>query len=97
MIKSSVENLTLTRSSVCDGVIDCRDAIDEQCTQQNPLITCSQDEYHCKMTNRCIPKIWQCNGINDCLDPFSSDELGRSGAKKKTIFIEDLFRFFFDK
>jgi len=71
------KNLTLNRSSVCDGIIDCRDAIDEQCTQRNPLITCSRDEYHCKITNRCIPKIWQCNGINDCLDPFSSDELGK--------------------
>ncbi len=71
------KNLTLNRSSVCDGVIDCRDAIDEQCTQRNPLITCSQDEYHCKITNRCIPKIWRCNGINDCLDSFASDELGK--------------------
>lgn len=42
----------MNRSSVCDGVIDCRDATDEQCTQKNPLITCSQQEYHCKMTNR---------------------------------------------
>jgi hypothetical protein len=74
--------LTLNRSSVCDGVIDCRDAIDEQCTQRNPLITCLRNEYHCKITNRCIPKTWLCNGINDCLDPFSSDELGKQTKKK---------------
>ncbi|CAF1201178.1 unnamed protein product [Rotaria sordida] len=67
--------ICIRRSSVCDGVIDCRNAIDEQCTQQNPLLTCSRDEYHCKITNRCIPKTWLCNGINDCLDPYSSDEL----------------------
>ncbi|CAF4640268.1 unnamed protein product [Rotaria sp. Silwood1] len=67
--------ICIKRSSVCDGVIDCRNAIDEQCTQRNPLISCSRDEYHCKITNRCIPKIWLCNGINDCLDPYASDEL----------------------
>jgi len=68
--------LTLNRSSVCDGIIDCRNGIDEQCEQVNPLIVCSNDEYHCRITNRCIPKRWQCNGINDCLDRFASDELG---------------------
>ncbi len=83
--------MTLNRSSVCDGVIDCRDAIDEQCTQRNPLITCLRNEYHCKITNRCIPKTWLCNGINDCLDPFSSDELGKQ-KNKKICFIERLFR-----
>ncbi|CAF0998634.1 unnamed protein product [Adineta steineri] len=67
--------ICIKRSSVCDGIIDCRNAIDEQCTQKNPLIVCSRDEYHCKITNRCIPRTWLCNGINDCLDPFSSDEL----------------------
>jgi hypothetical protein len=65
------------RSSVCDGVIDCRNGIDEQCTQRNPLITCTRNEYHCQITNRCIPKIWLCNRINDCLDPYASDELGK--------------------
>jgi hypothetical protein len=76
LIKSSIrKNATLFRSSICDGIIDCRNGIDEQCAQQNPLITCSIDEYHCQITNRCIPKTWRCNGINDCLDPFSSDEL----------------------
>ena len=64
------------RSSVCDGVIDCRDASDERCTVRNPLLNCSQDEYHCEITHRCIPKTWRCNGINDCRDPFGSDELG---------------------
>ncbi|CAF1341226.1 unnamed protein product [Rotaria sordida] len=67
--------ICIKRSFVCDGVIDCRNAIDEQCTQRNPLISCSRDEYHCKITNRCIPKTWLCNGINDCLDPYASDEL----------------------
>ncbi|CAF4134481.1 unnamed protein product, partial [Rotaria magnacalcarata] len=67
--------ICIKRSAVCDGVIDCRNAIDEQCTQQNPLIICLRNEYHCKKTNRCIPKAWLCNGINDCLDPYSSDEL----------------------
>lgn len=64
------------RSSVCDGVIDCRYGIDEQCSQRNPLISCSTSEYHCQQSNRCIPKTWLCNGINDCLDAFASDELG---------------------
>ncbi|CAF3395990.1 unnamed protein product [Rotaria socialis] len=67
--------ICIKRSAVCDGVIDCRNAIDEQCTQRNPLIICLRNEYHCKKTNRCIPKTWLCNGINDCLDPYSSDEL----------------------
>ncbi|CAF3052787.1 unnamed protein product [Rotaria socialis] len=67
--------ICIKRSSVCDGIIDCRNAIDEQCAQQNPLISCSRDEYHCNITNRCIPKTWLCNGINDCLDPYASDEL----------------------
>ncbi|CAF0938219.1 unnamed protein product [Adineta steineri] len=67
--------ICIKRSSVCDGVIDCRNGIDEQCTQRNPLITCSRDEYNCKITNRCIPKTLLCNGINDCLDPYASDEL----------------------
>ncbi|UJR15454.1 hypothetical protein I4U23_002397 [Adineta vaga] len=67
--------ICIQRSSVCDGIIDCRNAIDEQCTEKNPLIVCTEDEYHCKLTNRCIPKRWRCNGINDCLDSFASDEL----------------------
>jgi hypothetical protein len=77
--------VTLFRSSVCDGIIDCRDGIDEQCAQQNPLITCSIDEYHCRITNRCIPKAWRCNGINDCQDPFSSDELSMWENKSDEI------------
>ncbi|UJR31341.1 hypothetical protein I4U23_018836 [Adineta vaga] len=74
--------ICIQRSSVCDGVIDCRNGIDEQCTQRNPLITCSRDEYHCKITNRCIPKTWLCNGINDCRDPYASDELDCSMVVK---------------
>ncbi|CAF1500938.1 unnamed protein product, partial [Adineta ricciae] len=68
-------DLPPNRSSVCDGISDCRNAIDEQCVEKNPLIVCTDDEYHCKITNRCIPKRWRCNGINDCLDSFASDEL----------------------
>ncbi|CAF3870010.1 unnamed protein product [Rotaria magnacalcarata] len=76
-------NICIKRSSVCDGIIDCRNAIDEQCTQQNQLITCSRDEYQCNITNRCIPKTWLCNGINDCLDPYASDELDCSTVEVK--------------
>ncbi|CAF0737282.1 unnamed protein product [Didymodactylos carnosus] len=73
--------ICILRSSVCDGVVDCKNAIDEQCTNifdtllGNPMIQCSkEDEYHCTTTNRCIPKAWLCNGINDCKDQYASDE-----------------------
>lgn len=69
--------LKKNRSSICDGIIDCRNGLDEQCEQINPLIVCSVNEYHCPLTHRCIPNAWKCNGINDCLDLFASDELGR--------------------
>lgn len=80
-----------SRSSVCDGIIDCRNGIDEQCSQRNPLITCSQDEYRCEITNRCIPKSWRCNGINDCLDQYGSDELSKINKFKKSICINSKF------
>lgn len=77
--------LTLFRSSVCDGVMDCRNGIDEECARQNPLITCSTNEYHCRITHRCIPNSWKCNGRNDCLDPFASDELGKNREREREI------------
>ncbi|CAF1101829.1 unnamed protein product, partial [Didymodactylos carnosus] len=68
--------ICIQRSSVCDGVVDCKNSIDEQCTNRNPMIQClKDDEYHCTITNRCIPKTWLCNGINDCKDQYASDEL----------------------
>lgn len=68
---------SMNRSSVCDGIIDCHHAIDEQCRERNPMFTCSIDEYACPLTHRCIPHQWKCNGRNDCQDIYASDELSK--------------------
>ena len=34
--------------------------------------TCSSHRFKCQITNECIPRIWICDGDNDCSD--ASDE-----------------------
>ena len=54
---------------------------------RRPLLSflqCTENHFKCQNTGYCIPKIWKCDGYNDCLD--NSDELQCNfGATKKAF------------
>ncbi|KAM9436744.1 suppressor of tumorigenicity 14 protein homolog isoform 1-T1 [Clarias gariepinus] len=64
--------ICLPKSSVCDGVLDCKDRSDElNCTRA--FKGCSPTSYKCA-NGKCIAKVNpECDGIKDCKD--GSDEL----------------------
>ncbi|XP_027025998.2 suppressor of tumorigenicity 14 protein homolog isoform X1 [Tachysurus fulvidraco] len=64
--------ICLPKSSVCDGVIDCKDRSDElNCTRAYK--GCSPTSYKCA-NGKCIAKVNpECDGIKDCKD--GSDEI----------------------
>ncbi|KAK2814863.1 hypothetical protein Q7C36_023129 [Tachysurus vachellii] len=64
--------ICLPKSSVCDGVIDCKDRSDElNCTRAYK--GCSPTSYKCA-NGKCVAKVNpECDGIKDCKD--GSDEI----------------------
>ena len=60
-------NCTLV-TAICDGKNDCGDMSDEeQCAHE-----CSETEFKCRTTGRCVKGAWKCDGDADCMD--GSDE-----------------------
>jgi hypothetical protein len=49
----------------CDGINDCPSGIDEKdCPQK----ICPASKFQCDSKSLCIPKVWICDGDDDCLD-----------------------------
>ncbi|XP_061821067.2 suppressor of tumorigenicity 14 protein homolog [Nerophis lumbriciformis] len=63
----------LAKSSVCDGVVDCKDRSDEKNCTRAYLKGCSSSSYKCA-NQKCVSKVNpECDGVKDCLD--GSDEV----------------------
>ena len=50
------------------------------------IIACAADQFPCT-DGTCIPKVYKCDGVQDCSD--GSDELDRAvcGRKKSVVFV----------
>lgn len=83
------DGLCLLRNKVCDGFTDCKSGEDEaHCdvdpdkdrettTAIVPTINpqhCTNLQVACRDNKKCLPKVWLCDGQEDCED--GSDELG---------------------
>lgn len=69
-------NQCIPHSSVCNGVIDCKDgkASDERHPKPCPNnVTCPVEYFSCENTNICAHPHWMCDGSDDCGD--NTDEL----------------------
>jgi low density lipoprotein-related protein 2 len=60
-------NCTLV-TAICDGRNDCGDMSDEENCEHE----CSEHEFKCRKSGRCIHGAWKCDGDADCMD--GSDE-----------------------
>ena len=67
MFQCKNNNCTLI-TALCDGRNDCGDKSDEN----NCHHACSEHEFKCASTGRCIKGAWKCDGDKDCQD--GSDE-----------------------
>ncbi|XP_066588132.1 low-density lipoprotein receptor-related protein 2 isoform X2 [Prorops nasuta] len=56
-------------TTICDGVDDCGDNSDEA----NCSLECSDLQFKCKSSGRCIHDSWKCDGDADCKDGSDED------------------------
>lgn len=66
-------NRCIHNSTVCDGIAHCIDASDED-TKLCPSVKCTDSQFQCKKSLRCIPNIWYCDQHADCGPGDTSDE-----------------------
>ena len=59
---------------ICDGIIQCENAVDELHCDRLELNECDPDEYRCR-NGMCIPKESSFDGIFDCMDSSDEQEL----------------------
>ncbi|CAF1065274.1 unnamed protein product [Adineta steineri] len=68
--------LCLDWSEICDGIVDCRNGVDEESCWQLNINQCEDNEYRCR-NERCIHKTFVNDGSNvfECLDQSDEEEL----------------------
>jgi hypothetical protein len=66
--------LDLEWRQVCDGIINCEDAVDEQNCYLLEFNQCDSDEFQCR-NGICIPKEFLFDGAPDCMDSSDEQEL----------------------
>lgn len=68
----------------CDNDCDCNDCSDENACGGGgggSTAACNNGEFHCNITDLCIPASWECDGETDCDD--GTDE--HSGCSCKQL------------
>ena len=84
-------------SKKCNGVRDCRDGSDEQrcprttytktTTTLPTLPNCpigTFKRFYCKNMERCIPRGYLCNGVNDCSDGSDEQRCSTTSSTSKS-------------
>lgn len=73
-------------SSKCDTIVDCADRSDEPVICSIKPATCNEGQFQCRLTNKCIPQMWVCDGDYDCGSLDTSDEEAiRCHTQKKCL------------
>lgn len=74
--------ICLRGSKLCDGIVHCDDGSDETlfCKRNN----CTEEEFHCKSSNTCVPKSYRCDGDSQCSS--GEDEMDCSSCENDAVF-----------
>jgi low-density lipoprotein receptor-related protein 1 (alpha-2-macroglobulin receptor) len=68
----------IERTSLCDGTVNCVDESDED-PINCPNMTCTENQFQCKVTKKCVPLTWVCDRHLDCGPGDNSDEPDHCG------------------